>query len=107
MEHQLRSRLDRIARADKRLLDAYQAEVLSLAELTERRRQLGKERQDLERQQEERARLRLQRLQAEAVRTDLTAFCSRIRGRAQGSSAQAVGGGNGPEPRGAGPRCPL
>jgi site-specific DNA recombinase len=80
-EQQLRSRLDRMSRADTRLLDAYQAEVLSRAELTERRRQLGKERQDLERQQEERARLRQQRLQAEAVRTDLTAFCSRIRAR--------------------------
>ena len=66
-ERRLRSRLERITRADGRLLDAYQAEAISLAELTERRRQLAKERQDVERQREERARLRQQRLQAETV----------------------------------------
>ena len=80
-EQQLRARLDRAARADKRLLDAYQAEAITLAELSERRRQLAEERRSLERQREERARLRQQRLRAEAVRTDLAAFCARIRGR--------------------------
>src|SRR3712207_5035386 len=81
VEQRLRSRLERIARADVRLLDAYQAEAVSLAELTERRRQLAKERQDVERQREERARLRQQRLQAQAVRTELAEFCGRIRSR--------------------------
>ena len=80
-EQRLRSRLERIARADARLLDAYQAEAISLAELTERRRQIAKERQDVERQQEERARLRQQQLQAETVRSDLTEFCARMRSR--------------------------
>ena len=80
-EQRLRSRLERIARADARLLDAYQAEAISLAELTERRRQIAKERQDVERQQEERARLRQQQLQAETVRSDLTEFCGRMRSR--------------------------
>jgi len=76
-----RTRLERTARADKRLLDAYQAGAVSLAELTERRRQLAGERLALERQQQERVRLREQRLRADAVRTDLAAFCRRIRSR--------------------------
>ena len=63
------------------LRDAYQAEAISLAELTERRRQLAKERQDVERQREERDRLRQQRLRAETVRTDLAEFCGRMRSR--------------------------
>lgn len=92
-EQRLRSRLERITRADHRLLDAYQAEAVSLAELTERRRQLAKERQDVERQREERGRLRQQRLQAETVRTDLAEFCHRIRARlaqADFSGRQAI-----------------
>jgi site-specific DNA recombinase len=80
-DQQLRSRLDRVARADKRLLDAYQAGAVSLAELSERRRHLAEEQQNLERQQQERDRLRQQRLRAEAVRTSLEAFCARVRGR--------------------------
>src|SRR5918993_489021 len=85
-EQRLRSRMERIARADARLLDAYQAEAISLAELAERRRQLAKERQDVERQQEEQARLRQQRLRAETVRTDLAEFCGRMRSRLYGAS---------------------
>src|SRR3712207_1974504 len=77
-EQRLRSRMERIARADARLLDAYQAEAISLAELTERRRQIAEERQDVERQQEERARLRQQRLRAETVRTDLDRKSTRL-----------------------------
>ncbi len=80
-EQQLRARVDRVTRADKRLLDAYQAGAVSLAELSERRQHLAEERQALERQQEERVRLRQQRLQAEVVRTSLAAFCTRIRSR--------------------------
>jgi site-specific DNA recombinase len=80
-EQQLRARLDRVARADKRLLDGYQAGAVSLAELSERRQHLAQERQGVERQQEERARLRQQRLQAEVVRTNLAAFCGRVRSR--------------------------
>ncbi len=80
-DQQLRSRLDRVARTDKRLLDAYEAGAVSLAELSERRRHLAEEQQNLERQQQERDRLRQQRVRAEAVRTSLEAFCTRIRGR--------------------------
>src|SRR5215210_8104418 len=80
-ERQLQARLDRTVRADKRLLDAYQAGAVTLAELSERRQFLASECQALERQQEEQARLRQQRLRAEAVRRDLAAFCSRIHSR--------------------------
>src|SRR5215207_2126472 len=80
-EQQLRARLDRTVRADKRLLDAYQAGAITLAELSERRQLLASERQALERQQEDQARLRQQRLRAEAVRMDLAAFCNRIHSR--------------------------
>ena len=47
---QVRTRLDRLARADQRLVDAYQAEAISLAELAERRRSLAGQRHALERQ---------------------------------------------------------
>ncbi|WP_428487671.1 recombinase family protein [Rhodopila sp.] len=77
-DQQLRTRLDRIARADKRLLDAYEADAINLAELSQRRHHLAEQRRGLERQQQERDRLRQQRVQAEVVRTNLTAFCSRI-----------------------------
>ena len=80
-EQQLRARLERGARADKRLLDAYEAGAVSLAELTERRQRLAEERRGLERQWEERMRLGQQRAKAETVRTSLAAFCARIRSR--------------------------
>ena len=77
-DQQLCARLDRLARADKRLLDAYEAGTVSLKELAERRQRLNAEKSDVERQQHDRQQLREQRLQADAVRTDLQAFCSRI-----------------------------
>jgi site-specific DNA recombinase len=77
-DQQARTRLDRLARADKRLLDAYEAGTISLKELSERRQRVAAERDSLERQQRERQQLREHRLQADAVRTDLRAFCSRI-----------------------------
>src|SRR3954449_9045308 len=80
-EQQLRARLDRTVRADKRLLDAYQAGAITLAELSERRQVLASERQALEGQQEDQARLRQQRLPAEAVPMDLAAFVNTIHSR--------------------------
>ena len=41
IERQLQARLDRLARADLRLLEAYQATVISLEELAERRRAIA------------------------------------------------------------------
>src|SRR3954463_1982949 len=70
-----------ITRADRRLLDAYQAGAVSLAELSERRHRLAEECHALERQQEERPRLRHHELKRAAVRTTLVAFCTRLRSR--------------------------
>ena len=80
-DQQLRARLDRLTRADRRLLDAYEADAISLAELSERRHHLAEQRRGLERQQQERDRLRQQHAQAEAVRTSLSAFCARVGAR--------------------------
>ena len=80
-DQQLQAHLDRLARADKRLLDAYEAGAVSLAELADRRRHLAQERRGLERQQQDRDCLRQHRVQAQAVRTSLEAFCNRIQRR--------------------------
>ena len=80
-ERKLRTRLDGLARADRRLLDAYQLEVISLEELQERRRQLADQRKALDLQIEQQRRLCEQRAKAQAVMTDLTAFCQRVRTR--------------------------
>jgi len=81
-ERRLMARRDGLRRADARLLDAYQAEVISLDELTERRRrQLAGLRRALECQLEQQRDLRWQRAKAQAVLTDLSAFCERVRGR--------------------------
>ncbi len=78
--------MERVDRADKRLLDAYEAGALSLAEMSERRHRLAEERRGLERQQQDRERLRQQRAQAEAVRTSLEAFCARVGSRLEDAS---------------------
>ena len=85
-ERQLLTRLDRLGRADARLLDAYQAEVISLEELTERRHQLAAQRRELECQFERQRDLRRQRTKARQLLADLTAFCERVRGRLDGAS---------------------
>ena len=77
----LAARLDRLGREDRRLVDAYQAGVVTLAELTERRQQIELRRRAIEEQREQQARLRRERAQAKAVLADLTAFCERVRGR--------------------------
>jgi hypothetical protein len=58
------------------LLDAYQAEVISLEELSEHRR-VAEQRQALDRQLETTHTLRQSRIKAQAVATDLAAFCAR------------------------------
>jgi site-specific DNA recombinase len=85
-ERRIRTRLDRLARADRRLVDAYQAEVISLAELTERRRSLAAQREALEHQGRQQQTLRSEQVKAQAVLNDLTAFCDRIRGRLDAAS---------------------
>jgi site-specific DNA recombinase len=85
-DQMLRVRMERSSRADKRLLDAYEAGAISLAEMSERRHRLAEERRGLERQQQDRDRLRQQRAQAEAVRTSLEAFCARVGSRLEEAS---------------------
>jgi hypothetical protein len=78
---QLTARLARLDREERRLVDAYQAEVISLEELADRRQHLHLRRQALEAQREQQVRMRRERAQAQEVLTDLTAFCARVRGR--------------------------
>ena len=80
-ERRLVARLDGLARADARLLDAYQAEVISLEELTERRRQLAGQRHAFEHELGRQRDLRRQRARAQEVLADLTAFRERVCGR--------------------------
>lgn len=80
-EQRVMARLDGLARADARLLDAYQAEVISLEELTERRQQLAGQRRALERQLEQQRDLRRQHAKAQEVLKDLRAFCERVHDR--------------------------
>jgi site-specific DNA recombinase len=74
-------RLERLAREEDRLLDAYQAEVITLAELAQRRQQLAQRRQAIHEQQAQQERLWRNRLHAQEVLEDLTAFCDRIQSR--------------------------
>ena len=78
---QLQIRLDRLLRADRRLLEAYQAEVISLDELAHQRRALTEQRRIAESHYERQRRLCEQRVHAEAALASLTAFGERIRSR--------------------------
>ena len=78
---QLAARLERLGREERRLLDGYQAGIITLAELAERRQQVARHRQAVEEQREQQTRLRRERAQAQAVLTELTAFCERIQQR--------------------------
>jgi site-specific DNA recombinase len=73
-------------RAEQHLVDAYQAEAISLAELSERRRSLAEQRRALEQQLAASEKLRREQFKARAVLEDLTAFCDRIRGRLDAAS---------------------
>jgi len=79
--HRLEAQEQRLAREETRLLDAYQAGVLSLAELGQRRELITQRRRVLHEQREQQQHLRQQELHAHAVLTDLTQFCKRIRRR--------------------------
>ena len=79
--HRLHTQEQRLAREETRLLDAYQAGFLSVTELGQRRELLAQRRHVLHEQREHHQRLRQQELHAQAVLTDLTQFCTRIRHR--------------------------
>ena len=82
----LSARLSRVDQADRRLIDAYQAGVLSLEELSGRRQQLANQRRALEQQQKQQLQLCQQRAQAEKVLANMAAFAERIHDRLQGAS---------------------
>ena len=73
--------LRRLSREESRLVDAYQAEIIELEELKERREKIAQQREALTAQYEQRAQLRRQALQAREVLEDLEAFCGRINAR--------------------------
>jgi site-specific DNA recombinase len=73
--------LRRLGHEEQRLLDAYQAEVIDLAELKERRQQLAGRREALTAQRDQQARLRAERGVAQETLADLKAFCERVRSR--------------------------
>jgi site-specific DNA recombinase len=75
---QLQARLDRLARADQRLLEAYQAEVISLEELAERRRAIAEQHRAAAQQRDQHRRLAEQRVRAETVLANVAAFSERI-----------------------------
>ena len=77
----LEAHLKRLAREDNRLIDAYQASIISLQELKERREKLAERRKALADQHEQQARLRRQTAQAREVVKDLQTFCERINTR--------------------------
>jgi site-specific DNA recombinase len=80
-QHHIARRLDRLAREERRLLDAYQAGVISLQELTERRFHIEHRRHGLIEQREHDALLRRERIRAQEVLTSVTAFCERVGSR--------------------------
>jgi site-specific DNA recombinase len=86
---QLQARLERLQREEGRLLDAYQAEVISLGELAERRQQLARRREALVEQQKQQAQLRRERARAQEVLESLTVFCERIRSRLAEATLEA------------------
>jgi site-specific DNA recombinase len=80
-EKKWEGQLRRLAREEQRLLDAYQAEVIDLAELKERRQQIAVRRQALTTQREQLTCLQGQRRTAQEIWADLKSFCERVRGR--------------------------
>jgi Recombinase zinc beta ribbon domain/Recombinase len=83
---QVQQRIERIGRADRRLVEAYQAAVISLPELAERRGALAAQRRLAEEQLAQLRRLQEQRLRAHATLESLAAFSSRVAARLQTAS---------------------
>jgi site-specific DNA recombinase len=78
-EEKWATQLRRLGREEQRLLDAYQAEVIDLPELKERRQRLAGRREALTAQRDQQARLRAERGAARETLADLWSFCERIR----------------------------
>ena len=73
--------LRRLSREQTRLVDAYQAGIIELEELQERRSKIAQRREALGAQYEQQSRLRRQAAQAREVLEDLETFCGRINAR--------------------------
>ncbi len=73
--------LKRLCREESRLVDAYQAEIIEMEELKERRGKIVQQRKALKAHYEQQAQLRRQASQARGVLEDLQAFCGRINAR--------------------------
>ena len=83
---QIQQRIERIERADRRLVEAYQAAVISLPELAERRETLAAQRRLAEQQHAQLRRLQEQRQRTLATLESLSAFSSRIVARLQNAN---------------------
>jgi site-specific DNA recombinase len=81
----LEAQLKRLEREERRLIDAYQAELIRLEELGPRRRVIVERRTALTEQRERQVRLCLEASNARSVLADLTAFCEQIRSRPDGA----------------------
>jgi site-specific DNA recombinase len=73
--------IKRLFREESRLVDAYQAGVIELEELKERRTKIAQRRNALSTQYDQQAQLRRQAIQAREVLEDLKTFCRRINAR--------------------------
>ena len=73
--------IKRLSREDTRLVDAYQAGIIELEELKERRAKIAQRRKALRARYEQQAQLRRQAAQAREVLEDLKTFCRRINAR--------------------------
>jgi site-specific DNA recombinase len=73
--------LRRLSREQARLVDAYQAGIIELEELQERRSKIAQRREALGAHYEQQTQLRRQAVQAREVLEDLQAFCPRVDAR--------------------------
>jgi site-specific DNA recombinase len=85
-QQQVHARLERLSRAETRLLDAYESGVIRLEELAERRERIGEQRRALQAQQEQQQRLQQQQAHAQEVLGSLRAFSERIQTRLETAS---------------------
>jgi site-specific DNA recombinase len=82
----LEAQFKRLEREEVRLIDAYQAGVISLKELGSRRRGVVERRTALTDQRDRQVKLSQEAANARAVLADLSAFCERVRSRLDGAT---------------------
>jgi len=82
----LEGQLKRLDREERRLIDAYQSEVIDLDELRERRQALEERRQTLRHHHEQERQRQRHAAHAQDVLDDLRSFCDRIQSRLTNAS---------------------